>query len=511
MRRWSGRAGGGGRRGAVEVVESRPSAAELPFRLTAIPVRVLLGDRRLASSVVAAGYDTLGKVLAERPERLAWATGLGEGAVARLLARAHEVADGEWDPTRSTAATVEEELRSILEAAGLPDIDREVAVVESLAGLVGGRAETLGATGERLGITRERTRQIRNRQDAAVRRVLRWYEPRALRVARDALSAHHGLVAFDEVVADVARAIPAERYDLGSYLRWLLTLAGDPAIRLVEADLVVGPPVGHRRYQGARQLVAALISERATWLDELVDRVAGDWAELDDETVRRHVRLLACTCGYENVPGLFGVRRWSRAEWAEFVLEQEGSPLHFTEIAGRVNRISGRGYDETGFNSLLNSDPRFVRVGAGDFALAVWGGRPYGRFDEVVERYLRERGRPEHVETIQKDLLGTYTVKPATVTAMLTTWPDRFRHFGGGYWGLASRSYEVDAALERELEEILGEASGPLSLAELHRRVARRARCPGLPSTEEIRRTLYISPRFERYGRLAPERFRTRS
>src|SRR5690606_32539305 len=141
---WSGRAGGGGRRGAVEVVESRPSAAELPFRLTAIPVRVLLGDRRLASSVVAAGYDTLGKVLAERPERLAWATGLGEGAVARLLARAHEVADGEWDPTRSTAATVEEELRSILEAAGLPDIDREVAVVESLAGLVGGRAETLG-------------------------------------------------------------------------------------------------------------------------------------------------------------------------------------------------------------------------------------------------------------------------------------------------------------------------------------------------------------------------------
>lgn len=376
MRRWSGRAGGGGRRGAVEVVESRPSAAELPFRLTAIPVRVLLGDRRLASSVVAAGYDTLGKVLAERPERLAWATGLGEGAVARLLARAHEVADGEWDPTRSTAATVEEELRSILEAAGLPDIDREVAVVESLAGLVGGRAETLGATGERLGITRERTRQIRNRQDAAVRRVLRWYEPRALRVARDALSAHHGLVAFDEVVADVARAIPAERYDLGSYLRWLLTLAGDPAIRLVEADLVVGPPVGHRRYQGARQLVAALISERATWLDELVDRVAGDWAELDDETVRRHVRLLACTCGYENVPGLFGVRRWSRAEWAEFVLEQEGSPLHFTEIAGRVNRISGRGYDETGFNSLLNSDPRFVRVGAGDFALAVWGAGP---------------------------------------------------------------------------------------------------------------------------------------
>jgi hypothetical protein len=74
-------------------------------------------------------------------------------------------------------------------------------------------------------------------------------------------------------------------------------------------------------------------------------------------------------------------------------------------------------------------------VGAGDFVLASTGIQAYGRFDEVIERYLREAGEPVHEEQIARDLLRSYTVTRNTLAAMLRFEPGRFRHVGGGYWG----------------------------------------------------------------------------
>jgi hypothetical protein len=220
-----------------------------------------------------------------------------------------------------------------------------------------------------------------------------------------------------------------------------------------------------------------------------------------------HVRLLLSTCAQEPLPNVFAAERWRKVDWAEWVLRDEGGPLHFHEVAVRVSRLTGKHYDEVGFNGVLNTDTRFARVGAGDFSLAEWGIQSYGRFDEVVERYLAERGQPEHEQRIIDDLLSMYTVQESTIMAMLNTHRDRFSHLGGGYWGLANVAYPVDPELELELAGQLANAGTSLTVDELRRRVvfARKDTRP-LPS-EAVLRVLYGSPKFQRVRTTSPARF----
>jgi hypothetical protein len=301
------------------------------------------------------------------------------------------------------------------------------------------------------------------------------------------------------------------RYDPAAYLAWLLPLVGDPSARFVEGDLLVGPPIGRTRYAAARRVLEERLAAHAPLrLSDAVTLIEPLWVQeegIGPEVLERHVRLLLSTCAQEQLPDVFAAERWRKVDWAEWVLRQEGGPLHFREVAARVSRLTGKPYDEVSFNGLLNTDPRFVRVGAGDFSLAEWGAQSYGRFDQVIERYLAKRGQPEHEQRIIDDLLSIYTVQASTVTAMLNTNRERFTHLGGGYWGLASVVYSADPELERHVAEQLAATGTPLSVDELRRRIVFARRDTQPLSSEAVLRVLYISPKFRRLGTVSPARF----
>src|SRR5690606_17306162 len=143
---------------------------------------------------------------------------------------------------------------------------------------------------------------------------------------------------------------------------------------------VVGPPLGSDLFHRGSRIISTCLGEgKSVSLETMVSRLQPEWPGLTVELITHHAELIAGRVGVMIMPGHYAERAWSRADWAEFILESEGRPLHYREVAERVNRLAGSDYNDVGFNGILNSDPRFVRVGAGDFALPEWGARPYGR------------------------------------------------------------------------------------------------------------------------------------
>lgn len=492
--------------------EHEPAArCELPLRFAALPVEVLNLPPGADCALADAGYPTLGTLARASDTDLPLLPGIGDRAAREIASALARLTQGEWDPTLLSANTLPEELRGLLSICRLPDAARDLEILEQTHGFRGGKPLTLEAVGERLDLTRERVRQLRKRAEDGVRGTLRWLIPRSLDAVRHALRSRQGIAHLDEVVPEVSAWLNPSGYAPSAYLRWLLSIFQDPSIHLLEGDLLIGPPVGAVRGRVAIQALRKLLAERAgVAFGDAVGALLPIWVPVEQigkEEMARHAALLLSTCAREVLPGVFSARAWKRADWAEWVLQQEGSPLHFREVAARVNSLSGREYHETGFDSLLNAESRFVRVGAGDFALTTWGAQRYTRFDEVIERYLCERGRPEHVERIADDLLSVYTITETTVAAMLNTNGELFLHFGGGYWGLRGTEYAVDAVLEREIETELRAAASAMAVDDLRRRIVmRRAGADPLPS-EQVEYVLFVSPRFRRCGTKSPAKF----
>lgn len=495
----------------LELSPPAEASPTLPFRFALLPIDALGISPRAAEALGNAGYTSLADLDGVSPKVMAALPGVSAGAASRIPVILDRIREGEWDPTLQTAETLPEELMTLLDACRLPDVARGAEVLDLTYGFRERPPLTLEEAGSRLGLTRERVRQIRERTERSLQCTLRWMPTRSTVGVRQALACRHGLAHIDELATAVPASMGTGDYDARAYLAWLLPLAADPAARLTEGGLIVGPPVGMRRFALAGQTIDALLAcQRAVTLATATERIAPVWSPVDQigqDALTRHVRLLLSVRAQEVLPDVFSAHRWGKAEWAEWILQEERGPLHFREVAARVNRLTGKQYDLVSFNSLLNADPRFTRVGAGDFSLAAWGAQGYGRFDEVIQRYLTEREQPEPEQRIADDLLSIYTVQETTVTAMLRTRNDIFVHFGGGYWGLAGVAYTVDVELERQIEYELSTAATPMTVDELRRRIvfARGGTHP-LP-TEEVLRVLYVSPRFRRFGNLTPQRF----
>ena len=405
------------------------------------------------------------------------------------------------------SATLEEDFKSFLDACPQGLQAREIHILECLFGLKGQSPKTLEKVGSDLGLTRERVRQLRERALKRLREGLLSASPRALTLVRGVLSDRGGICDLMTLAVDITNVLPATVYDPAAYLRWLIQLSAEPEMRVLGQQTVVGPPITSQGLERARCLVQQVLSRNSgLTIEALCSELAKVWPDVDAVLLSEHARYLGRLEGREVLGGLFAKRPWSRADWAEFVLEQEGRPLHFRALTRRVNQVSRRTFSETGFNTMLNATRTFVRVGAGDFGLTKWGAKRYGRFDEVIAGYLGAQGRAVHENQIKEDLLKTYTVKESTVTAMLHWFPNKFVYFGGGYWALVGQEPGLDGELEFRIEQHLQAVDRAIGIDELEERLFRDSPPTGRP-TSELRRTLYLSEKFRQVGSWANPKF----
>lgn len=114
------------------------------------------------------------------------------------------------------------------------------------------------------------------------------------------------------------------------------------------------------------------------------------------------------------------------------VLKNEGQPMHFTDIAKRINEVC---FDHKVANAAtvhneLILDARYVLVGRGIYGLKEWGFKE-GVVQDVVLQILRENGPLTKDEIVEK-VLENRMVKKATVSLALMN-KDVFDKMGDKY------------------------------------------------------------------------------
>jgi len=127
------------------------------------------------------------------------------------------------------------------------------------------------------------------------------------------------------------------------------------------------------------------------------------------------------------------VRVKGMRDYAYLVIRQHGSPMHFTEVTKKIQKLFGKNAHVATTHNELIKDPRFVLVGRGLYALKSWGYmngivkdvivqilEKYGSLgkDEIMEHVLRERYvKPNTIivnlqdtKTFKKNKEGRYTL-----------------------------------------------------------------------------------------------------
>jgi len=150
--------------------------------------------------------------------------------------------------------------------------------------------------------------------------------------------------------------------------------------------------------------------------------------------------LLRSAKGIEqNKFGQWGLKRWPVVtpktinHKIYLVMKQAGKPLHFKEIAARINDIA---FDRKQANAAtvhneLILDDKYVLIGRGMYALKEWG-YENGTVADIVAQVVREADRLLSKDEIIERVLAKRLVKPATIGLALMN-REQFNHDGNGY------------------------------------------------------------------------------
>ena len=106
------------------------------------------------------------------------------------------------------------------------------------------------------------------------------------------------------------------------------------------------------------------------------------------------------------------------------ILAEEGTPMHFNEIAKRIKDSSFKRRDVTtqAIHNELIKDKRFVLIGRGIYALDSWG-YSRGTVSDIIANVLRKAGEPLHRDEIVRRVLKSRQVKETTILLNLQSKP----------------------------------------------------------------------------------------
>ncbi len=164
-------------------------------------------------------------------------------------------------------------------------------------------------------------------------------------------------------------------------------------------------------------------------------------ADINDDHV--HIHLEISKKLKKNPFSEWGLSHWSTIspkgvkDKAFLVLKKHQKPLHFRDIAKHIDKASfdsKKAHPQTVHNELIK-DSRFVLVGRGLYALKEWGYKA-GTVADVIERAMKNTGKPMTKEEIIREVLKERLVKNNTIVLGLQG-NKRFKRLEDGKFTLA--------------------------------------------------------------------------
>ena len=305
--------------------------------------------------------------------------------------------------------------------------ERSRTVLEARFGLgAGSERVTLESIGKRYGITRERVRQIENHALNSLKKSPAFEQAQAafdeLERIIDGLG---GIVCEDDLLDFMTKD-----KSMQNHIYFLLVL-GDPFKYRKEDNEVnrcwyVDPELARKVENALKNLYQSLSDEDLIPEGEMIDRFLKELQTINDkhrndEVLRRWLKI-SKTIG-KNPLGEWGQARSPNVktkgvrDYAYLAVKKHGSPLHFREVAGLIEKMFNRAAHVATTHNELIKDPRFVLVGRGMYALREWG-YTQGVVRDVIREVLRKSG-PMTRDQIIKDVLKERHVKPGTILVNL--------------------------------------------------------------------------------------------
>ncbi|GBD33882.1 RNA polymerase sigma factor RpoS [bacterium HR34] len=294
-------------------------------------------------------------------------------------------------------------------------------VIANRFGLGGGTKTTLQALGNKYNITRERVRQIQNRALSLIKQTNKKIIEEAAKEIEYVLKKEGGIKREDILLEKVDKENANEVFFLLHLADPFYRGGGNEKIHFVWS-------IGKEKVDEAEQFITDII-EQLEDIGEPVSLVDLDIPKNLDRKWINSVIEASKTIQFTR-DDLVGLYFWPEVnpkyirDKAYYVLKREGKPLHFVDIAKKINEIffqndkRAQTNVKTVHNELIK-DERFVLIGRGLYALSEWGYQP-GFTKEIIARVLKEAGKPLSFEEIKNKVLLQRKIKENTIISVLS-------------------------------------------------------------------------------------------
>ncbi len=321
--------------------------------------------------------------------------------------------------------------------------EREREIISRRFGLFD-RKETLEQIGELLGITRERVRQLEKailirlkiaaeEGNLDLEAVERYLVERLSEMGRAAR------------LSDLSEKAVAGSNDRDrSHVAFIAELA--PKLAVLNENDHYHHGVALSEYYDEKQLkkrvdeVVKAVKEhgQALTVSELNQKLGYEHPD--------HVRALASLSkNLASLKDVWGLTKWPTVNPKNIrdkiyvILQENGKPMHFSDIAGAIKDSDFKRKDVTtqAIHNELIKDKRFVLIGRGIYALNEWGYKR-GTVADIITDVLKKADEPLHRDEIVKRVLKDRQVKETTILLNLQSKPE-FKRVAKATYALAEK------------------------------------------------------------------------
>jgi hypothetical protein len=310
------------------------------------------------------------------------------------------------------------------------DVDeRTMNVISRRYGLLDGEAETLASIGESYNVTRERIRQI---QSKAIKRFGRKisskrYEPTLLLIEEN-IRNHSHIITDEEADILVPEIIKSKKYDGSSVMNLLCDLGLyktcnlkgftyytvksdhlEPALLIpsvikllkrsskpISMENLINEVKKNKKVNAKPEILSAVLIKVGE-TDPRIEQISNQYI-LSRSTTSRNIALITK------------------------ILEDENIPLHFTEIASRVNDQLPKSLslDVRRIHGILIESDCFSHTGQrGTYALTLWGFRKDSTL-QIAKECILNAGFPVHFDYIYAYISKYKSSTRTSIKALLT-------------------------------------------------------------------------------------------
>lgn len=319
--------------------------------------------------------------------------------------------------------------------------EREREIIARRFGLYD-RKETLEQIGELLGITRERVRQLEKAIMIRLKISAEDSLPHIANIEKHFIRHLHDLGRVAKV-QDLAARVTTDTSDRAkAHVAFLAEIA--PRLAVVDENDRYHHAVGIKEHHDEAQI--------KKHVDVIVSTIKKNGQPISIEDLHAqvdhdhpsHVRALASVSkDLANLKDKWGLTKWPTVNPKNIrdkiyvILQENGKPLHFSDIAKAIKGSDFRRKDVTtqAIHNELIKDGRFVLIGRGIYALKDWG-YSKGTVADIITDILKKEGGPLHRDEIVKRVLKHRQVKETTILLNLQG-KQRFKRVAKATYALA--------------------------------------------------------------------------